>query len=115
MTASSPDASSGPGRRTLTSREQILRRIRAATGRDPGQGNRSGDAAAGDAAAADAEYAALSRGYLTAHHDPRDHDIIALFAERAADYRAVVERVPADGLPAAVARSRSEEHTSELQ
>jgi L-lactate dehydrogenase complex protein LldG len=108
MTASSPDASSGPGRRTLTSREQILRRIRAATGQGPGQGPRRGDhpdAAADAAAAADEEYAALSRGYLTAHHDPRDHDIIALFAERAADYRAVVERVPAGSLPAAVARS----------
>jgi len=30
---------------------------------------------------------------------------VALFAERAGDYRAVVERVPADGLPAAVARA----------
>jgi L-lactate dehydrogenase complex protein LldG len=108
MNARSPDVSPGPGRRTLTSREQILRRIRAATGRGPGQGTRPGDdpgAAADAAAAADTEYAALSRGYLSAHHDPRDHDIIALFAERAADYRAVVERVPAGGLPAAVARS----------
>jgi L-lactate utilization protein LutC len=107
MTARSPDVSPGPGHRARTSREQILRRIRAATGRGPGQApGPAGDPAAADAsAAADAEYAALSRGYLSAHHDPRDHDIIALFAERAADYRAVVERVPADGLPAAVARS----------
>ena len=51
---------------------------------------------------ADAAYAALSRRYLRAHHDPAGHDIAALFAERAADYRAVVERVPESG-PAAIA------------
>ena len=34
----------------------------------------------------------------------RAHDITGLFAERAADYRAVVERVPEAGLAAAVAR-----------
>jgi L-lactate dehydrogenase complex protein LldG len=102
VTASSPGASPGPARRTLTSREQILRRIRAATGRDPGQGPHPGD---DPGASTDAEYAALSRDYLRAHHDPRDHDVVALFAERAADYRAVVERVPAGGLPAAVARA----------
>jgi L-lactate dehydrogenase complex protein LldG len=78
---------------TASSREQILRRIRAAAGRagaaaDPG---------------VDAEYNALPRDYLRAHHDPAEHDIVALFAERAADYRAVVERVPAGRLPAAVA------------
>jgi L-lactate dehydrogenase complex protein LldG len=73
-----------------SSRDQILARIRAATcavGRD-----------------ADAAYAALPRDYLTAHHDPGAHDIAELFAERAADYRAVVERVPGSGLAAAVAR-----------
>ena len=78
---------------TASSREQILRRIRAAAGRagaaaDPG---------------VDAGYGALPRDYLRAHHDPAEHDIVALFAERAADYRAVVERVPPGGLPAAVA------------
>jgi L-lactate dehydrogenase complex protein LldG len=52
----------------------------------------------------DAQYAALPREYLAAHHDPAVHDIVALFAERAADYRAVVERVPASALPSAVAR-----------
>ena len=55
---------------------------------------------------ADAAYDALSRRYLRAHHDPAGHDIAALFAERAADYRAVVERVPepgAAGLAAAIA------------
>jgi L-lactate dehydrogenase complex protein LldG len=102
-----PGSGASPQARSAGSREQILRRIRAAVGRGTRRGGAAGAAAdAADAgAAADAEYAALSRGYLSAHHDPRDHDVIALFAERAADYRAVVERVPADGLPAAVARS----------
>jgi len=73
------------------SRDQILARIRAATGG-------AGRLADGDI---DAAYAALPRDYLRAHHD---HDITALFAERAADYRAVVERVPEPGLAAAIAR-----------
>ena len=77
----------------------ILRRIRAATGRGPGPVVGPADSAV------DAEYAAIPRDYLRAHHDTADHDVIALFAERAADYRAVVERVPAGGLPAAVARA----------
>jgi L-lactate dehydrogenase complex protein LldG len=78
---------------TGSARDQILARIRAAnqaTDRD-----------------ADAAYAALPRRYLRAHHDPAARDIAALFAERAADYRAVVERVPGPGpaaLAAAVAR-----------
>ena len=75
-------------------REEILTRIRAANqaaGRD-----------------ADAEYAALPRRYLRAHHDAAVHDIAALFAERAADYRAVVERVPESGLAATVARVLAE-------
>jgi L-lactate dehydrogenase complex protein LldG len=51
----------------------------------------------------DAAYAALPREYLRAHHGD---DVAELFAERAADYRAVVERVPAESdLPAAVARA----------
>ena len=76
---------------TGKARDQILTRIRAA--------NR---AAARPSADADAGYEALSRRYLRAHHDPAGHDIAALFAERAADYRAVVERVPEPG-PAALA------------
>jgi L-lactate dehydrogenase complex protein LldG len=75
-----------------SARDQILARIRAAGGR----------AADRDAAAA---YAALPREYLRAHHDPGSCDIVDLFAERAADYRAVVERVPASGLAPAVARA----------
>jgi L-lactate dehydrogenase complex protein LldG len=104
------------------SKDQILARIRAAnaavsraaevngaSGRAPADG-RAG-AGADSAAGADAAYEALSRDYLRAHHDA---DITGLFAERVADYRAVVERVPgpgraesglaASGLAAAVAR-----------
>jgi L-lactate dehydrogenase complex protein LldG len=72
-----------------TAREQILARIRAA--------NRAGTDA-------DKAYAALSREYLRAHHNAGTHDITGLFAERAADYRAVVERVPEVELGAAIAR-----------
>jgi len=106
------------------SRELILRRVRAAivsgdAGPPGGAGGAGppggtvGGAGAPDGAGEDqaererrveAEYAALPRDYLAAHHEPADHDIVALFAERAADYRAVVERVPASALPAAVAQ-----------
>jgi L-lactate dehydrogenase complex protein LldG len=72
-------------------REEILARIRIAT-----------DTAA-TPEETDAAYAALPRLYRRAHHDPSATDVVALFAERAADYRAVVERVPEDGLPGAVA------------
>ena len=75
---------------------------------DPGQDPRRQPAPrTAPSADADAAYEALSRRYLRAHHDPAGHDIAALFAERAADYRAVVERVPEPGpaaLAAAVAR-----------
>jgi L-lactate dehydrogenase complex protein LldG len=77
-----------------TSKDRILSRIRTAN-------RAAGQAAPVDA---DAAYAALSRDYLRAHHDAGTHDITGLFAERAADYRAVVERVPESGLPGAVAR-----------
>jgi len=77
------------GRRLVsTAREEILARIRAATGVPAAP------------AEVDAAYAALPRGYLRAHHDA---DIVALFADRAADYRAVVERVGIGELPGAVA------------
>jgi L-lactate dehydrogenase complex protein LldG len=68
------------------SKDRILARIRAA---NP------------SSADADAAYAALSRGYLRAHHDA---GITRLFAERAADYRAVVERVPEAELATVIAR-----------
>jgi iron-sulfur cluster protein len=82
-----------PSPEASTPRQRVLDRIRAATG----------VVAGGDLDVA-AEYAALPRGYLHAHHDPATHDIAALFAERAADYRAVVEQVSQTALPAAIAR-----------
>ncbi len=53
------------------------------------------------------------RDYLRAHHGSgsgsgsASGEIVGLFAERAADYRAVVERVPEPELPAAIARALS--------
>jgi len=81
-------------------REEILARIRAAT--RPAAGSGAGSSAT--PAEVDALYAALPRGYRRVHHDPDDTDVVALFAERAADYRAVVERVGAGDVGAAVAR-----------
>jgi L-lactate dehydrogenase complex protein LldG len=78
----------------VTSRDRILARIRAATEAATEGGP---DVASG--------YAALPRPYLSAHHDPAGHDIVALFAERAADYRAVVERAAAADVAQAVARA----------
>jgi L-lactate dehydrogenase complex protein LldG len=75
----------------------VLARIRAAIG---STADRAEDVAA--------EYAALPRGYLRSHHDPATRDIVALFAERAADYRAVVGRVCADALPDVIARLLAE-------
>jgi len=72
-------------------REEILARIRAAAG------------PAAPAAEVDAAYAALPRSYRRAHHDPSGTDVVALFAERAADYLAVVQRVAEGELPAAIA------------
>ena len=77
-------------------KDQILARIRAAAA--------AGDGRAPDDVGVDAAYAALPREYLRAHHDAAAYDIAGLFAERAADYRAVVERVPEPGLAAAIAR-----------
>ena len=74
-------------------REEILARIRSATG------------SAATPEQVDAAYAALPRPYRRSHHDPSATDVVALFAERAADYRAVVERVPAGDVPAAIARA----------
>jgi L-lactate dehydrogenase complex protein LldG len=73
-------------------RERVLARVRHAIG---------GDRPDREVAA---EYAAIARGYLRAHHDPAEHDIVALFAERTADYRAVVEQVTEAALAEAVGR-----------
>jgi L-lactate dehydrogenase complex protein LldG len=88
-----------------TAREEILGRIRAAVGAAAVEGaaTPAGSGRAANPAQLAAAYAALPRTYRRAHHDPASTDIVALFAERAADYRAVVERVPAGELPAAVA------------
>jgi L-lactate dehydrogenase complex protein LldG len=86
-------------------RDQILARIRAATAAPagtPSDAGAPGGATSEDAAAA---YAALPRAYLRAHHDPASCDIVDLFAERAADYRAVVERVPVSALAPAITRA----------
>jgi L-lactate dehydrogenase complex protein LldG len=72
-----------------SSRDQILARIRAAN-------------AWVTSPDADEEYRAMPRDYLSAHHRA---DIADLFAERAADYRAVVERVPLAEVASAVARA----------
>jgi L-lactate dehydrogenase complex protein LldG len=107
-----------------TARDEILDRIRAAVSQPGGHltsrtgGSRppfppapippGGPASVGRAATPaelDAAYAALPRTYHRSHHDPASTDIVALFAERAADYLAVVERVPETDLPAAVARA----------
>ena len=85
----------------MTARDEILARIRAATGPSGSSGTD-----------VDAAYAALPRDYVSAHHDPATCDIVDLFAERAADYLAVVERVPAAGLAAAVARALAERRTA---
>jgi L-lactate dehydrogenase complex protein LldG len=76
----------------VEARQQVLARVRHALG----GGRPEADVAAG--------YADIARDYLRAHHDPRAHDIVALFAERTADYRAVVEQVTEAGLAAAVGR-----------
>jgi L-lactate dehydrogenase complex protein LldG len=77
----------------VTARKDILARIRAA---NAGAASPRAD---GDA---DEQYAAIPRNYLRSHHDPRATDTVALFAGRAADYRAVVERVPAAAVAGAV-------------
>jgi len=86
----------------MMAREEILARIRAANGTAPVTVS---PAPASASAAADEAYSVLPRDYLRAHHNPAATDIVALFAERAADYRAVVERIGEDSIPAAIARA----------
>ncbi len=99
-----------------TSKEAILARIRAADAAASSAASSAANRAAGGAnggsagqaeragADTDAAYAVLPRDYLRAHHDPATADIAGLFAERTADYRAVVERVPEASAAAAIAR-----------
>jgi L-lactate dehydrogenase complex protein LldG len=86
-----------------TAREEILARIRVAV--DPAGPQAAATGRVATPGELDAAYAALPRPYRRAHHDPSTTDIVALFAERAADYRAIVERVSPDELPAAIARA----------
>lgn len=71
-----------------TAREAILARL----------GTPGGDPAA--------EYAALRRAYLRQHHP--DTDRVSLFAERVADYRAIVHAVPEHELPHVLPRALRE-------
>jgi L-lactate dehydrogenase complex protein LldG len=89
----------------VSARDEILARIRAANAAS-GAGAKAGSTPVAS------EYAAIPRDYLLAHHDAADTDVVALFAERAADYQAVVERVPAEAdVPAAIARAVSAART----
>jgi L-lactate dehydrogenase complex protein LldF len=78
-----------------TERDEILARIRAAI--------RPAGARPADP---DFGYAEMPRRYQRAHHGSGT-DLVALFCDRAADYRATVSRVPEDHLPAAIARALS--------
>ena len=70
----------------MSAREEILSRI----------GTALADSPAGDRAGR----SVVPRGYLRRH---ANDDLTALFADRVADYLAVVSRVPADRVPAAIA------------
>jgi len=99
----------------VSARDEILARIRAANAASDAtavSGAHGVSAAKAGSAATASEYAAIPRDYLMAHHDAADADVVALFAERAADYQAVVERVPAEAdVPAAIARAVSAART----
>ncbi len=69
----------------MSARDEVLGRVRAALA---------------DVPPGSADDVPVPRDYRRTHHDG---DLVALFAERVADYRAVVRTVPADGLAAAVA------------
>jgi L-lactate dehydrogenase complex protein LldG len=77
----------------VSAREEILRRIRAALRDEPA-------GALGTGAAIAPAHAAVRRAYLRSHADA---PVTRLFAERVADYRAVVSRVAAADVPAAIA------------
>jgi L-lactate dehydrogenase complex protein LldG len=89
-------------------RQRVLARIRAALGNTADGTTGSTSDGPPDVAA---EYAALPRNYLRSHHDPANRDIVALFAERAADYRAVVGHVSTDALADVIARLIAERAT----
>ncbi|MEU1423941.1 LUD domain-containing protein [Kitasatospora sp. NPDC005751] len=72
----------------MSSREAVLGRIRAALA----------DVPAGE----DPDDVPVPRAYRRRHTEPGE-DVVALFAERVADYRATVTRTDRAGLPAAIA------------
>jgi len=80
----------------------MLARIRAANAAAASADASSASFAASNPADVDAAYLAIPRDYLAAHHG---QDIVALFAERTADYRAIVERIAASDIAVAVARA----------
>ncbi len=82
----------------MTAREEILGRIRAAIGNEP-PGVRPADAVPTPA------QSAAPRAYLRSHAGP---EVTELFAERVADYRAVVGRVAAADVPAAIASAAAD-------
>jgi L-lactate dehydrogenase complex protein LldG len=74
----------------VNSRERILGRVRRALADVPHD---------------DTPYErAVDRGYLRAHGERSAEETVELLAENLADYRAVVHRCAADGLPALIAR-----------
>jgi L-lactate dehydrogenase complex protein LldG len=99
MSPSSGAPSSGaPSFSGSSSRDQILARVRAANA----HAAPSASPPASLATDVDSAYRAIPRDYLAAHHTD---DIVALFAERTADYRAIVQRIPASGIAATVAEA----------
>lgn len=78
----------------MSSREIILGRVRQALA---------------DVPTGDSEYAdAVTRDYLRVHGTRGPEETAALLADNLADYRAVVHRTDADGLPALLARLLTE-------
>ncbi|MCW2915628.1 MAG: hypothetical protein JWN52_3696 [Actinomycetia bacterium] len=75
----------------MSARDEILGRIETIVPSRP-------------AADIDAAYAAIDRPYLSRHHED---GILDLFAERVADYRAIVHRVAPQELPGAIAAALS--------
>ncbi|WP_063752459.1 LutC/YkgG family protein [Streptomyces sp. NRRL S-350] len=92
----------------MNSREVVLGRIRAALADVPAEetpdgtsnGTSHGTSAGTDSGTSRA--ATAHRGYRRGHAEP-GQDLVALFAERVADYRATVTRTDPAGLPGAIA------------
>jgi L-lactate dehydrogenase complex protein LldG len=83
-----------------SSREEILRRVRAALRGPAGPSGAPADPPA--------QAAALPRDYLSVHGDRTPAETAELLAENLADYRAAVHRTDAEGLPGTIARLLAE-------